>query len=52
MYNKLLTSEIASIFLLALEFVIFSFYLPKLSLFEHSILENNGKYGIPHHYHE
>ena len=41
-----------AIFLLALAFVIFSFYPPKLSLFEHSTLENNGKYGILHHYHD
>ena len=40
------------IFLLAMAFTIFSFYPPKLSLFEHSTLENTGQYGILHHYHD
>jgi hypothetical protein len=40
------------IFLLAMAFTIFSFYPPKLSLFEHSSLENTGQYGILHHDHD
>ena len=39
-----------AIFLLALAFAIFSFYPPKLSLFEHSTLKNTAQYGILHHY--
>jgi hypothetical protein len=41
-----------AIFLLALAFAIFSFYPPKLSLFEHGTLQNTGQYGILHHYHD
>ncbi|NCF68170.1 MAG: hypothetical protein GWP61_19575 [Chloroflexi bacterium] len=41
-----------AIFLLALAFVIFSFYPPKLSLFEHGTLENTGQYGILQYYHD
>ena len=50
--NKLLTLKITSIFLMALAFAIFPFFPPKLSLFEHSTLENSGQYGILHHYHD
>ena len=41
-----------AIFLLALAFAIFSYYPPKLSLFEHSTLENTGQYGILQYYHD
>ena len=36
----------ALILLIALAFAIFSFFPPKISLFEHSTLENSGQYGI------
>jgi hypothetical protein len=41
-----------AISLLALAFLVFSFNPPKISLFEHSTLENTGQYGILHHYHD
>ena len=41
-----------AIFLLALAFTVFSFYPPRLSLFEHSTLKNTGQYGILQHYHD
>jgi hypothetical protein len=41
-----------AIFMLALAFAIFSFYQPKLSLFEHSTLEDTGQYGILQYLHE
>lgn len=39
-----------AIFLMALAFAFFSFFPPKLSLFEHSTLENTGQYGILQNY--
>lgn len=41
-----------AILLLALAFALFSFYPPKLSLFEHSTLQNTGRYGILQHGHD
>jgi hypothetical protein len=41
-----------TIVLLCLAFAIFSFYPPKLSLFEHSTLENTAQYGILHQCHD
>lgn len=41
-----------AIFLLALAFAVFSYFPPKLSLFEHLALENAGQYGILHYHHE
>lgn len=35
-----------SILLIALAFILFTFFPPKVSLFEHSTLENTGQYGI------
>jgi hypothetical protein len=43
---------VLAIALLALAFALFTFYPPKVSLFEHSTLKNTGQYGILQHDHE